>query len=162
MILSSRNKKGFLLAEETIKIIIAAICIIFLVYILVSVYNSSTSVKKIEQAKEVLIQTDSLMISLAEGGAISQDVLNPVGWHLYTFIGEDKPNSCLGENCLCICANLLVELINSQAEKCDDKGSCILVSNLGTSDLDLKIASSTEPLFIEIKKQGGQIFIGEA
>lgn len=162
MILNNENKRGFLLAEETIKIIIAVVCIIFLVYILVSIYNSSTSVKKIEQAREVLNQSESLISSLAEGGSISQDILNPVGWHLYTFIGEDKPNSCLGENCLCICTNSMIELINSQAEKCDDKGVCILVSNLGTSDLDLKITSSTEPLFIEIKKQDGQISVGEA
>ena len=57
----NKNKRGFLLAEETLKIIIAVICIVFLVYILVAVYNSHSADKKIEQAKEVLLGTEKEM-----------------------------------------------------------------------------------------------------
>ena len=155
------NKKGFLLAEETLKIIIAVICIIFLIYILVAIYNSNTSDKKIEEARGVLDRTQSIIFSLAEGAIESQDIANPKGWHIYTFTGEAKPNSCLNDNCLCICDNVLVEQIKSQAKKCDEKGVCIVIPALSTSDLDLKITGTEELLFIGIKKLEGQILVGE-
>ena len=49
-----KNKKGFLLAEETLKIILALICIVFLVYFLVYLYFSNVDSKKLEQAKSSL------------------------------------------------------------------------------------------------------------
>jgi hypothetical protein len=156
-----KDRKGFLLGEETLKILVAVICIVFLVYILVAIYNSNTSAKKIEDAKNVLSRIEAIISSLEEGAIERQDVPNPEGWHLYSFIGEEKPNSCLNDNCLCICANSLIEIITSQAKKCDDKGSCLVISNLATSELDLKITSADELLFIGIKKQNGKILIGE-
>lgn len=156
-----KNRRGFLLAEETLKIIIAVICIVFLVYILVAVYNSKTSANKIESAKDMLSRIETIISSLEEGEIESQDVLNPKGWHLYSFVGEEKPNSCLGNNCLCICDNALIKMIKSQAKKCDDDGACLTISNLAAPEIDLEIIGSEEPLFIGIRKQNGNIFIGE-
>lgn len=156
-----KNKRGFLLGEETLKILVAVICIIFLISILVALYNSNTSAKKVEEAKNVLARIDTIISSLEEGVIERQDVPNPEGWHLYSFIGEEKPNSCLGNNCLCICDNVVIEAISSQAKKCDNKGACLVISNLATSELDLKITSADELLFIGIKKQGAEILVGE-
>ena len=49
-----RNRRGFLLAGETLKIIIAVICIGFLVYFLISLYLTSKNSKDLEFAKESL------------------------------------------------------------------------------------------------------------
>lgn len=162
------NKKGFLLAEETLKIIIAVICIIFLVYLLAALYNSHTSDKKLTQAKEILLGTDedsrsieSIILSLKEGEDEVKDISNPSGWHLYSFVEQEKPNSCLNQRCFCICEKPLIEKITSRAEKCDDKGVCLIVPNLAASEIDLKIGSGKKALFLEIKKQNGKVFIEE-
>ena len=48
------NKKGFLLAEETLKIIIALISLGFLVYFLGALYFANQDSKELEQAKASL------------------------------------------------------------------------------------------------------------
>ena len=155
------NKRGFFLAEETLKILVAVICILFLAFFLVSLYNSKTGADKIKKAEENLNRVGEIVSSLSEGQVQNQDIPSPEGWHLYSFIQEKKPNSCLGSNCLCICANSLIELVTSQAKKCDDKGSCLVISNLGSSNLDIKINGADDLTFIGIKKQNGKILIGE-
>jgi len=150
-----------MLGEETLKIIVAVICIVFLVYILVAIYNSNSSSEKIEEAKNILSRIETIVSFLEEGEIENQDLPNPEGWHLYGFVDNEKPNSCLNNNCLCICDNVLIEFIKSQAKKCDEKGTCLIIPNLVTSGLDLEIAGTEELLFIEIKKQNDEILIGE-
>jgi hypothetical protein len=164
-----KNKRGFLLAEETLKIIVAVVCIIFLVYILVAVYNSNSADKKIEQAKEVFLGgeggvpgIEGIISSLGEGESQTKDIINPQGWHLYSFVGEEKPNFCLNQKCLCICENSLIEQLNSQAKKCDEKGACLVTPSLAIAEIDFKINGARNALFIEIKKQNGRIFVEEA
>ncbi len=150
------NRKGFFLAEETLKIIVAVICIVFLAFFVVSLYNSKTGANKIKDAEENLDRIKLIVSSLAEGGVQKQDIPNPKGWHIYSFTEEQKPNSCLGNNCLCICADSLIEQIKSQAKRCDDKGSCLVIQNLESKNLDIKINT-----FVIIKKLDGKILIGE-
>jgi len=153
------DKKGFLLAEETLKIIIAVICIVFLIYLLVAIYNSSTAEKKIEQAESILSRTDLIISSLKEGENERQDIANPAGWHLYSFAGQEKPNFCANEKCLCICQKSLIKQITSQASKCDKMGACLVVPDLAVAQIDLRITGTNPLLFIEIKNQNGRIFI---
>src|SRR4030042_2368410 len=157
-----KNKKGFLLGEETLKIIIAVICIVFLIYLLVAIYNSSTGEKKIAQAKEIFSRTEAIASSLKEGESERQDVPNPEGWHLYSFIEYEKPNACAGEGCLCICEKALITPLNSQAAKCDKKGACLIIKNLASSGTDIKIRGPDNLLFIQIKNQNNRIFIGRS
>lgn len=156
---SFKNKRGFLLAEETLKIIIAVICIVFLVYLLVSVYNSSISEKKLEQARESLSRLEVVISSLVEGGVERQDIPHPKGWHLYSFVGGEKPNSCLNENCVCICEKSTIEILRSQAAKCDKKGECLVVENLAIDEFDFRINNVEDLLFVNIKNQNGKIFL---
>lgn len=156
-----KDKKGFLLAEETLKILVALICIVFLVYILVSVYNANTSDKKLKDARDVLSRIDNITSSIKEGDTQSQDIANPSGWHLYSFVEQDRPDSCLNTNCLCICEKPLIELLKSTAKKCNEKGVCLVVPNLAMSKIDLKIRDPDNLLFINIKKQNGKIFVEE-
>lgn len=161
MSIFNKDKRGFLLAEETLKIIIAVICIVFLGYLLVAIYNSKTSDKKMEDARDVLSRIESITNSIKEGDTQSQDIANPSGWHLYSFVEQEKPNSCLNTNCLCICEKPLIEKFKSLAKKCDEKGACLVVPKLAMSKIDLKIRDPDNLLFIEIKKQNGKIFVEE-
>src|SRR3989338_4460161 len=94
--MKKNEKRGFLLAEETLKIIIAVISIGFLIYFLAALYFASRDAEKLEQA-----------------GASLEFLIN------------DIPNSCLNigwEKCICICENTLLDL---QGSYCDNKGICM-------------------------------------
>lgn len=158
----SNSKRGFLLAEETLKVIIAVICIVFLAYLLVALYNSYTADKKIEQAKGDLSRIEDILSSLGEGQKVSQDFSDPEGWHFYGFSGQEKPNSCLNTNCLCICQKSLIRQITSQASKCDKRGACLIIPGLASSQIDLKITGAKNALFVDVIKQSNRIFIEES
>lgn len=158
----NKNKKGFLLGEETLKILVAVICIFFLVYLLAAIYKSTSGDKKIGQASEVFFGEngiEDIISSLGEGEDREKDIIDPSGWHLYSFVGEERPNSCLNQRCLCICEKVFVSQIQSQAKKCDDKGKCMPSPRLASSNLDIKIGGAEDVLFIKIINQNGRIFI---
>ncbi|MDO8528873.1 MAG: hypothetical protein Q7S06_03205 [Nanoarchaeota archaeon] len=97
------NKRGFLLGEETVKIIIAVICLVVLVYFLVSLYISN-------QNKELKLAKASLehLITDINAGRVETEIYNPKGWGIASFSTKDekKPKICLNKdwnNCLCIC-----------------------------------------------------------
>lgn len=130
-----KNTRGFLLAEETLKIIIAVICLALLAYFLVSVYLKSSEDEDLELAKA------SLEHLISEAGTGEVEIYNPDGWVIISWpqvseqsfvnkyslgiIGEEagktlKPLSCenLGwEKCICICKG-------DGAGDCDKNGVC--------------------------------------
>ncbi|MBU1252345.1 MAG: hypothetical protein KKC96_02000 [Nanoarchaeota archaeon] len=133
-----KAKRGFLLAEETLKIIVAVIAIGFLAYLLFSLYGANQDAKYLELAKESL---SSLEVAI---NAQQTDVMiyNPKGWfilawpHDYTFsdwnpfsetttITDARPKSCenLGwSNCICFCDG-------TTPDKCDSNGVCFQDAN---------------------------------
>jgi hypothetical protein len=132
-----KNRRGNLLPEETLKIIIAVICIIFLVILVSSIYFalSGSENAKYAEASKILISSEVTRIN---NGGISNPsgllVPNPSGWSIFSFVSNDpKPNLCTGENCLCICERLAIGIINVDsriAQKCDDKGACVVIPTL--------------------------------
>jgi len=134
-----KNKKANLLPEEVLKIVIAVICIIFLVYLLVSLYYSLTGAEKKKQAeasKDIISKEITRINNIGEKyNAQGILVPNPAGWYIFSFVGEDlKPNLCTKQNCVCICESVILNPFNwrdkAQLKKCDDKGFCSVVSNL--------------------------------
>ena len=99
----TNKKKGFLLAEETIKIVIALICIGFLVYLLFSIYYSSRDSHDLEQAKATL----DYLIQNIEFQSTEVQIFNPENLYLISWPFEGQiPSSCSNmgwQNCLCIC-----------------------------------------------------------
>lgn len=161
------NKKGFLLGEETVKIVVAVICIIFLIFLLVSVYYAVTGGQKSKEAAASLNGANGLAkyVESINAGAVPRadgfPVPNPVGWYIFSFVGENKkPNLCTGKNCLCICKKVLVNPFNifdnRQIQLCDDNGACAVVENLMEFN---KIGIDRKITWLLIEKINGQIEI---
>lgn len=158
-----KNKKGMLLASETLKIIVAVISIGFLVYLLAAIYFNSGDTKDLEQAegnmeriKLILDRFDEFDF---EGEAVTE--ITPSGWKIFAFVeAEIKPNSCSGENCLCICEDTLVDSWDRQIKKCDDVGVCEIIPNLMEME-DIKIGKADKPTSLFIGKNGVWIEVKE-
>lgn len=131
-----KNKKGFLLAEETLKIVIAVICIGFLVYFLVSLWMTNQDSKDLELAKASL-QYLVEEINSQDTGIREVEIYNPetsmlTHWGLFIWPYEGdliKPKTCenLGwEKCICICG-ITLGALNKQAisDRCDELGRCL-------------------------------------
>ncbi len=157
------NKNGFLLAEETLKIVLAFIALTFLVYFLTSLYFAKINEVDFGKAKQTLIDSpeglEKTFQNLQEGKTRQFIIQDPVGWHLFSFIGNDKPNSCAGKNCLCICKKTVSSYLTSQTEKCDEKNSgvCMVAANLESS-VDIEILKDLKTV-IFIKKVNNKISI---
>ncbi|GBE19801.1 MAG TPA: hypothetical protein ENG87_01055 [Candidatus Pacearchaeota archaeon] len=155
-----RGKKGFLLAEETLKIIIAVISIAFLVYFLTALYFAKVNDEKKVQAEANLKRMDSLINDLDKIDPQEHQLNEPRGWYLFGFI-DKKPNTCVGQSCICICDKVnidtLLGLIDArQPSECDEDGVCLAVPNLKQFK-EIEINQQ----FISIKEQGGFIEITE-
>jgi len=152
------NKRAFLLGEETVKIIVAVICVVFLVAILASIYFSATGSQKSKEAQSIVNGENGLAKEItrinSDGTPNEQGFLipNPSGWYLYSFTGDKKPNLCAGANCICVCGNVLVDLFNAQTKECDKKGVCVIVENLNTFE---KIKIEKSGIYLLIKKTNG-------
>ena len=146
-----KNKKGFLLAEETLKIVIAVISISFLIYFLNSLYFSKINEQKKQHAEATLEKIYEKIKNLQ----IEKETINdptPLGWHFFSFVGQNKkPNFCAGKNCLCICDKVLWDLsgFDRQINECDNDGVCKIIENLdGFDEIEIK----GPPFSIEIIK----------
>ena len=151
------NKKAFLLAEQTLKIIIALIGILALIYLLTSLYFNKVQAENQAAAYNSLHEGNKVKGILKElstkedQSTISLDIIKPVGWYLFTFTGtgsarEQRPNLCQGKNCLCICANEWVIFGSerkAQAIECDDAGACLIIDN---PDTKLKLVDYSKDL----------------
>ena len=158
------NKKGFLLGEEAIKIILAVVVIGFLIYFIAALYFGNLNQQKLEQAKATISESESgslrAVIDRVRISGASENYLltTPKGWNLFAFTSAKKPNLCVGENCLCICDEVSFDSIfgivkDRQISECDDNGACLVVKDFAGGDLSLKIESTT----IKISKFEGKI-----
>jgi len=104
-----KTKRGMLLAEETLKMVIAIIVIVFLVYFLVNLYYGKLKDDAIKKSEQLLIKSDQSIKNVIESlkeGESKNLVLQEISsfgdnWHLFSFTEQEKPNSCAGKNCLC-------------------------------------------------------------
>ena len=170
--LNLKKRRGFLLAEETLKIIIAVLCIGFLVYLLFSLYQHTQDSKNLEFAKDSL----NFLAGEINSGKMSVDIYNPQGWNLNEWpqniqvenpllsqAGESStstvqqiPLSCynLGwKSCICICEE-------NTKDSCDNKGVCI--NNAGGFTLvpDNNIPLDNPPVKLRIDQDKKEISDG--
>ena len=131
-----KNKRGILLASETLKIVLAVIGIALLVYLLFALYGSGNKSEEFEKAKATMERISQTITKLNENssypGNISQ--ITPLGWSIFSFVqNEVKPNPCSGQDCLCICDEVyefwgIAE--NRQEKECSEEGACLIVEDL--------------------------------
>ena len=104
-----KDKKGFLLGEYTLKVIIAVLSISLLLYLLFVLYGSYNSDQKLNQAEATLNDIVEKMGLAKEG--VEQDVvlLSPSKWLLLSYKkgDEKRPLGCK-ESCVCVCDDKLV------------------------------------------------------
>jgi hypothetical protein len=98
-----RSKRGFLLGEYTLKVIVSVICLLLLFYLLFRMYSSYMDAKNLDMAKATLNELEGKM-NLAKDSVTVQEfaLLNPKVPLGYWKKGEKAPLGCLG-NCLCFC-----------------------------------------------------------
>jgi hypothetical protein len=162
--LNKKNKRGLLLAEETLKIILALIGITFLVFLLYTLYMSGDESQDLILAKgsidNLKLQIDS-EIDLIE-------IVGPINWYLHVwpheYIGPlfripsreilyGAPISCNNmdwESCICLCNG-------ESPESCDKEGICFENKQkfiLGAKDV---IKIKPVPLSFEIDYENKQI-----
>jgi len=150
------DKKGFLLAEETLKIILAVIAIGFLAFLLFSLYNANKTAKELELAEESL----DFLVQEINAQRVGVEIYNPKGWIisswpntytkgilLWKTTEEGMPMSCsnLGwESCICICKK-------DTPDKCDSKGVCLNNPLVFSVEESIKIKDPPITLSIENK-----------
>jgi len=154
-----KNKRGELLSEETVKILMAVIGIGILLFMSYKVYGMFKQDTKAEQAKASLDEVIGLTKNLEEGKEITSLIYNPEDWYLVSYNKEiiDKdsnkgmPSQCNQKDCLCLCpAYLDVEshqpglpdyfyYSDKRASKglksCEEKGVCVNSENIFIENL---------------------------
>ncbi len=172
-----KNKRGFLLAEETLKMVIALIAISFLVYFLISLYMTNKTSKDLELAKATLEHLVEEINSLKDGEVRDVEVYNPEDLWISSWPYEKSmPLSCSNlewKNCICICENpnlwekaksvvTSVTYIEKIAQECSSEWICREVSKktivgIGGSQTPLKIVDVPMKLNIEYSEGNIQI-----
>lgn len=100
-----KNKKGFLIGEETLKIIISVIVITFLVWFLYSLYQGYSKVNELEKAKESL----NFLVEEINVGSEEVMIFGPGEWGISSWnkdSTEKIPGFCKEKkwnNCICFC-----------------------------------------------------------
>lgn len=161
------NKRGILLTEETLKIVISVIAISFLIFFLTSLYFARANENTIEQAKQILLESDNSIKNIIENldnGESKEFLIQYVGtgvddWHLLSFTSSVKPNTCAGEKCLCICNDVFTDIFDdtSQARECVSNGVCLKVLNLKDEEVDIELEEILTEILI--KKENNEISI---
>jgi hypothetical protein len=150
------KKRGFLLAEETLKIILAVIAIGFLVYLLFSLYNANKASEELELAKASL----NHLAEEINSEKAQVEIYNPEGWFIISWPSAGEiPLSCsnLGwQNCICICdEGHITKYFKSEAESCDATGACL--ENAYKLDLTEKTKIKEPPITLDIDYENKEI-----
>lgn len=99
------NKKGKIIEEEVLKLIIAVISIIVLLYLGASLYGIFTAKQRIEQAKSSLNDIKLILENLKDGESKNYVLIAPSKSYVISFSDGTGKVGCLnGKPCLCICS----------------------------------------------------------
>ena len=163
------RKKGFLLAEQVVKIVIALIALGFLVYLLSSLYFSGQKADYQEKATGFLKGTTGLKNTLENmaNGETKIDFFKsiPDGWYLFGFTGSHKkPPVCGRENCVCVCENIANFYEDRQVNTCSAEGICMPLNlrQYGEKEIEIKLQVNPVTKFRINKDASGLVSISKA
>ena len=121
------GKKGMeLLGEHTVELIIAAFCIIVLVYLGMMVYGLvSKNNQRALQAESTLAAVNAVIVTQSSteniGKSAEYNLESPAKWYILSWPDVDGkiPDRCIFRTCLCICEdNTLESCQSSKSGKC--------------------------------------------
>ena len=155
------DKRGFLLAEETLKLILAVISIGVLAYLLFALYSSNKDSKELVLAKASL----NSFFEATNVQATEIDIYNPSRWYLNSWPNsytsgalfwkkteEGKiPVSCsnLGwGSCICLCED-------NNPDSCDENGACL--ENKNSLQFASPIKIENPPVKIQINYEAKEV-----
>src|SRR3989304_6755697 len=102
------KSKRAILMPEVLKIILAVLGIVALLYLAFSMYGLFTKKAKLEQARGTLDEITAKIDSLKDGESGKVIVLSPKDWTLVSFAANaPKPKFCLSD-CICFCVGVVV------------------------------------------------------
>jgi hypothetical protein len=157
-----KTKKGMLLTEEVLKMVIAVIGLALLAYLLVAFFSSDIKAKNKKDAAATIDEIAKNIPNLTTSG-IKISFLQPQRWTLFGFVGEEeKPNQCTNQNCMCICKKVVGgNVLDRQIKECTKEGSCLIIVNLNDFE-DIKIEPYTQgETSINIQEINGRIQINK-
>jgi len=121
------GKKGFLLGESTLKMIIAVISLALLFYLLFTIYSSSQDNKQLKMAESTLNDLVEVMNRARDTNEEQTIVLlEPSKWLLLGFSNDmNKPEECFGR-CICVCTpnEKGFHVVSSEEDLCNSLGVC--------------------------------------
>jgi len=139
-----RNKKGMLLAEYNLKVILAILAILLLLYLFFNWYSSLIEQRNFQRAEASLVSLQEKMID-AKSGVVTLPLLEPNGWRLVSYTDYNRPESCQG-NCICLCEGIgsfdraKLFWAPTQLEKCEIRGVCkSLEDDINKLDIGLRV-----------------------
>jgi hypothetical protein len=138
-----KNKKAEILAEQTLKIIIAVMALLLLLYLLFALYSSFSQKKNFKNAEATLENLDKRMVDARLNKEKQYYILKePDGWRLIGYKSGVKPEECF-DNCICLCEDEGGWWIfwdwDDQVEKCNVRGVCNdYVQDLNDIDIELR------------------------
>ncbi len=125
------NRKGFLLGEFTLKVIIAVLCIIVLAFLVIKIYGALTNKPEIAKAEGTLERVlEKIRVADNEGKEQGYVLIEPRDWVLI-YKPTGAPEMCSGRNCLCVC----------EKEDCSQNSVCEIVSREIIMTNSIKIES---------------------
>lgn len=146
-----------LLVSETLKLVIAVICIGFLVYLLAMMYYSGGEEKEKQDATSLIDRIENMALELKEGNSSEVNGLVPADWVIVSYAGaEQSPNECAGINCICICKT---SMWKNRISECNSNGVCFIAEELYPNpEIKIKDGGATD---IEIYRKGGRLRMKE-
>ena len=152
-----KNKRAMLLAEETLKIVIAVICIGFLAGFLASLYFGHKGSGDLKFADESL----DYLVNGINSEETEVEIYNPKGWSILSWPYDGKiPFSCSNvgwESCICICKTPFFKGTGNFLKNCDKKGLCSENSKNLTVGEDWPIFIDSPPIILEINYESKKI-----
>jgi hypothetical protein len=153
------NRKANMLAEQTLKIVIATLSLLLLLYLLFALYSNFTQKQNFARADATLQGLDGKMIDARNNNEKQAHVLlEPNGWILTSYTSGEKPDEC-SDNCICLCEaqgtgswKRAWIWAQNQIEKCNLRGTCKDYSE-NLNDFEIEIDDETD---VEIEFNGGK------
>ena|SRR3989338_1442271 len=130
------NRKGDLLGEETLRVVIAIAAILLLILLLFNIYATFSNKPKIEKARALAERVEGKIGEAFSSGESREILLEPQGWILLNY-GNGEPDTCAGRNCFCICEK--DGFFESQLDSCNEDGICRVTDrNLDFSEIEIE------------------------